>query len=153
MTHPANCHLTLASPSRSLDRHWGWSRQGRPARGINKGLEKYKLRAIVCVCVRACHTLTHMLIKERGWKRKTFPPKKKITQSVLSLDWKVSNFLCTHHAFKFGNNFSLCDFSCFATNIANSQKTDRKGNGNRNSEFKSWFFPWLAVWPCVYSRP
>lgn len=77
MTHPANCHLTLASPSRSLDRHWGWSRQGRPARGINKGLEKYKLRAIVCVCVRACHTLTHMLIKERGWKRKTFPPKKK----------------------------------------------------------------------------
>ena len=105
----------------------------------------------VCVCVCAC-TLTHMLIKERGWKRKTFPPKK-ITQSVLSLDWKVSNFLCTHHAFKFGNNFSLCDFSCFATNIANSQKTDRKGNGNRKSEFKSWFFLWLAVWPYVYSRP
>lgn len=29
------------------------------------------------MCVRACHTLTHMLITERGWKRKTFPPKKK----------------------------------------------------------------------------
>lgn len=82
--------------------------------------------------VHAC-SLTHAN-KAREWKWKLTSPQ--ITHNALPLDWKVSHFLCMHHEFKFGSNFSLWDISCFAINAENSQKPTKKEYGNRRQKCK-----------------
>lgn len=119
--------LGLAEAVRNTWKVRAW----RTCVGINKSLENYEVWDAQCACM--CPDIWH---KARERKRK---PPPQTTYTALPLDWQVSHFLCMHHEFKFGSNFSLWDISCLATNTENSQKPAKKEYGNRKQEFKFLF--------------
>lgn len=84
--------------------------------------QAWKITKYRMYSVHAC-SLTHAN-KAGEWKWKLTSPQ--ITHTALPLDRKVSHFLCMHHEFKFGSNFSLWDISCFAIKCRKFPKASKE---------------------------